>query len=755
MIKYLAILIIVFLSISSIADENTWSTRGPYSARVTAIAIDPGNSNCIFIGTVENGIYYTENDGEYWNHIDSELLPRTIRKIVFNPQHPDTMWAATTESCYKSFNHGVDWERVVFPAGWHYEINALAIHPRWTNIIFVGGPWFSGINYVSYDAGETCERLSLTQIVAENFVIDPVNDSTIYATSHTATTRKSVYKSIDLGATWTSTHNDLDTTTTIYDLALDPVDINIIYVCGRDRTSSGKCVYKSENGGLNWLDISPEELLSDWIFNIYVSPQNHNTVFICTEANGVLKSLDAGNTWVEANSGLPTRYAYRIIYDTETDVYYLGTLWDGIYRSSTGGDSWEKISYNIPNANCVDFALKPDEPAIQFVCTKNGFYKTTDSGHSWEFNDLLSPDYNRATTCMAIDPLNTDIIFVGASSYYNSINNCSVFRSQDSGISWEGLNNGLPGSCWFGEMRIGHYPGRNTVFLGTEDNGLYKSDDNGETWYRDINMPEELCIALDISQVDNDYVYVGGYNAYGSTDGGEHWHELNTPEISDGYINEIVSYPNSPEELFMCVFDNGLYKSVDAGESWIDLTDNLPYNGNYILFSGIAINPQNPDNVYIYSFDYGIFQSHDGGDTWEPFYEGFNIHCGMTTTIIDPSDTNRIYTATLEQSVWSITRTPTGIDDGQQPLPSQVSLSAYPNPFNAAANISFSLPTASNVSLDIYDLLGRRTASLLDSYLPAGNHSLLWHPEDLAAGVYIYRLTTDNNQTSHKITFLK
>ena len=748
---YPAMFLLLLLALSINAEDNTWSTNGPYNARIMDIAIDPTDNNCMLLGTVENGLYFSFNSGENWEHVNSDLVPRNIRKIAFNPIHTDTVWVTTLEGCYRSINHGVDWERIYFPAGWRYEIEALAIHPLWPNIIFVSGPWFSGINYMSTDGGQNWNRMSLTQIDANNFIIDPVDDSTIYATSQAHTYRNSVYKSLDLGATWSNIHGNLDTTTAINGLAIDPINNNIIYVCGIDVTSSGNCVYKSLNGGESWANISPEGLISDWVFSIFVSPRNHNTIFICTMANGVLRSDDGGESWAEANEGLTGRQIKGISYDSLSNTYYLGTYYDGIYRSRTDGNFWEKISYNIPNTNCLDFAISTCNPVKQFVCAENGLYEFNEFDEQWEYVDILAPDYNRTPTCIAIDSHDCDNIFVGLSASYTT---AAILRSQDGGLNWTAFNAGLPSRGSFNDIGIGRYQGENKLFLATA-NGLYKSGDAGENWQIDDAIPRDMYVTLAISQADNDYIYLGGYNGYSSTDGGETWGELDIPNVGLGYINEIAIHPYYPERIYMSILLGGIYKSIDGGESWSNITDNLPYVNNYILFSGIAINPQNPENVYVYSFDYGIFQSHDGGNTWESFNEGFDIHCGMTITLIDPSDTNRIYTATLEQSVWSIHRTPTGIDDDNQPLPSQLSLTAYPNPFNAAANISFSLPEASNVSLDIYDLLGRRTVNLLDTYLPAGNHSLLWHPEDLAAGVYIYRLTTDNNQTSHKITLLK
>jgi hypothetical protein len=64
----------------------------------------------------------------------------------------------------------------------------------------------------------------------------------------------------------------------------------------------------------------------------------------------------------------------------------------------------------------------------------------------------------------------------------------------------------------------------------------------------------------------------------------------------------------------------------------------------------------------------------------------------------------------------------------------------YPNPFNPSTSISFSLPTSSNVTLKVYNMLGQTVATLLDGRLEAGIHSVTWTPTGLSSGMYVYRL---------------
>jgi hypothetical protein len=83
-----------------------------------------------------------------------------------------------------------------------------------------------------------------------------------------------------------------------------------------------------------------------------------------------------------------------------------------------------------------------------------------------------------------------------------------------------------------------------------------------------------------------------------------------------------------------------------------------------------------------------------------------------------------------------------------------------PNPFNPKTQIAFSLPDAADVALGIYDVAGRKVATLVDRHLPAGPYSVEWNGlsdngERVASGVYFYRLAAGEKETSRKMVLLK
>lgn len=79
----------------------------------------------------------------------------------------------------------------------------------------------------------------------------------------------------------------------------------------------------------------------------------------------------------------------------------------------------------------------------------------------------------------------------------------------------------------------------------------------------------------------------------------------------------------------------------------------------------------------------------------------------------------------------------------------------YPNPFNPTTEISFSLPSASHVKLEVFNVMGQKVATVVDKHLEAGDHSVTWDGSQVASGVYFYRLDAGDFSTTRKMILLK
>jgi len=81
--------------------------------------------------------------------------------------------------------------------------------------------------------------------------------------------------------------------------------------------------------------------------------------------------------------------------------------------------------------------------------------------------------------------------------------------------------------------------------------------------------------------------------------------------------------------------------------------------------------------------------------------------------------------------------------------------SAFPNPFNNSTLLSFDLRKTSNVKVEIYDMLGRRIATIADGVYDSGNHSVIWNADNLPSGLYFCKITTGDSAQTQKITLLR
>jgi hypothetical protein len=99
---------------------------------------------------------------------------------------------------------------------------------------------------------------------------------------------------------------------------------------------------------------------------------------------------------------------------------------------------------------------------------------------------------------------------------------------------------------------------------------------------------------------------------------------------------------------------------------------------------------------------------------------------------------------------------PTAVDDDIE-TPSGFFISTnYPNPFNASTTISYQLPQASVVTLEVYDMLGRKVETLIDNrHDAAGEHHITWDASDNTSGLYFYRLEVDGHSGTSKMLLLK
>lgn len=116
---------------------------------------------------------------------------------------------------------------------------------------------------------------------------------------------------------------------------------------------------------------------------------------------------------------------------------------------------------------------------------------------------------------------------------------------------------------------------------------------------------------------------------------------------------------------------------------------------------------------------------------------------------------------TYDKEVTTTVDESTDVADGGYAIPGQFSLGQnYPNPFNPETKIAFALDKTSDVTLEVFDILGRKVSTLHSGYLGAGQHEFTWYGVDqngrqAASGIYFYRLSANEFNLTRKMTLLK
>jgi len=98
----------------------------------------------------------------------------------------------------------------------------------------------------------------------------------------------------------------------------------------------------------------------------------------------------------------------------------------------------------------------------------------------------------------------------------------------------------------------------------------------------------------------------------------------------------------------------------------------------------------------------------------------------------------------------------TAVGLGDETLPSSFTLNQnYPNPFNPSTQISFALNSDSQITLDIFNILGQKVATLINEFRNAGTYSVNFDASNLTSGIYFYRLSNGQNTLVKKMNLIK
>jgi photosystem II stability/assembly factor-like uncharacterized protein len=716
---------------------------------VSAIAIEPNDSNVIYIGTGEVynyeaagtgaayrntrgtygiGILKTTDGGATWNKsLDWTYSEQHgVWAVKINPLNPNTVWAATTEGTFRSYDAGANWVQV------HNVImaNDLVINPIDTNIIITGNGNFASDGFGIYrtsDGGNSWAhieeglppfyegKIQLDIYKADpNFVYASIGNG--FSSSNGASW---LCRSTDSGLTWSiRTTQDYSKWQGWFshDVAVDQSNPDNLIVIGIE-------VYKSTNGGSNIIQkssgglvlgrppIGGQEGSSDFTHSdahdAKQHPTDHNIYYIATDG-GIFRTTDFGETFESHNGRYQTVQFYNGTSSSQQDsLFFIGGLQDNSTVIYDGDLAWIRNIGGDGSWTAIDAS---NDNIIFASWQRLNILKSTNRGSS--FGNSVTPPGNGPTAFIApyrIFHLSSNIMYAGRDKIYKSTNG---------GNSWTATNN-------------------------------------------NIALDGNFAIAMDISYQLSNKVYVAtapsGVNrghVFRTTRGGISWTDI-TGILPDRFPSDIAVDPNSDNIVYITFYGFGsghVFKSTNSGNNWTDITGTLPD----VPTVSVIVDPNNSNHVYVGN-DLGVFISVDGGTTWENFNDGLpTAVIAMDLNITRSNDVIRV--ATHGNGVYErklLSTIVTSINDNETIVQDFRLEQNYPNPFNPTTIIKYTVGKRQFVNIKVYDVLGNEVTSLVNEEKPAGTFEIRFDGSGLSSGTYFYKLNAGSFVETRKMILLK
>ena len=321
-----------------------------------------------------------------------------------------------------------------------------------------------------------------------------------------------------------------------------------------------------------------------------------------------------------------------------------------------------------------NLAALPDNPSVIFIASASGgLWKTTNRGHTWKntFADQAVSTFGD----VAIAPSNSDIIYAGTGEQNNRQSTSwgnGVYRSNDAGETWTHL--GLTETRHIGKVVVDptnpdvvYVAALGNLWQASDERGVFRSVDGGQTWEKTLFIDDYTGAVDLVINPDNPHILYAatyqrlrrtwGFNGggpgsaiYKSEDAGETWIRLSNgiPKGDKGRIGLAISKSN-PTTLNALIEhpdgnSQGTYRTEDSGLNWIRVNS---LNPRPMYYSKIFIDPSEPDRVYVLATS--SYKSEDGGQTFSeiakrPTYD-VGVHADQHAMWINPSDPEHFYLA--------------------------------------------------------------------------------------------------------------
>jgi photosystem II stability/assembly factor-like uncharacterized protein len=674
------------------------------SGRVTAIAVEPENTEVFYIGTASGGLWKTTSGGIQFEPVFDNEAVASIGALAIDPLRPDIVWAGTGEGnprnsltggygIYRSPDGGRTWEMKGLKETRH--IHRIVVNPVNSDIVLagaIGSPWAPNSErgvFKTSDGGKTWKQVLYTneRSGVADMIMDPSNPDKILVAMwdhqrwpwffKSGSEGSGIYMSLDGGETFARLENGLPEKIGRVGLAIAAGRPDYIYAYVE---SENNAIYRSTDGGFSWEKRGTERIGTRPFYyaEIHVDPTNENRLF--TLFSGINMSEDGGLTFPYsiAQTVHLDHHAWWI--NPKNPKHMIDGNDGGMAVTYDLGKTWRHIT-NLPVGQFYHVAVDMEEPYnIYGGMQDNGSWRGP--AYAWTNGGIINEWWDFLIGGDGFDaiPVPGDPRYCYAQSQGGSVRRVDLETGATTSIrppAEEGENLRFN---WNAAIAQDPFDS-NTIYFGSQF--VHKSSNRGDKWEkispdlttndpekqkqresggltRDATGAENHCTILAIEPVKLEKGVIWAGTDDGkiqiTMDGGKSWNDVssNIKEMKPGsWIPVIKASEHNAGEAFVVVNDYRrgdysayLFKTENYGKSWKRIIDDQDVWGYVLSFVQDPVE----EKLLFAGTEYGLYVSFDGGENWNRWTSGYPT-VSTYDLVIHPREHDLII-GTFGRSIW-------------------------------------------------------------------------------------------------------